>query len=117
MNELVTMFKALSDRNRLLALKILQQGELCGCHLVAALGLVQPQISFHMKILKKAGLILDRRCGRWTYYRLNDGDMFMRFLLLAALDRMEAKDIAPCLKRLDTFRTSSANVCRKRETE
>ncbi|HSW62934.1 MAG TPA: metalloregulator ArsR/SmtB family transcription factor [Dissulfurispiraceae bacterium] len=112
MNEVLTVFKALSDKNRLLILKILQQGELCGCHLVAALGLVQPQISFHIKRLKKAGLILDRRCGRWTYYRLNDTDMFIRFLLMAALERMESNVIASSMKRLGEFRKSSTNPCR-----
>lgn len=112
MNEILTVFKALSDKNRLLILKMLQQGELCGCHLVAALGLVQPQVSFHIKILKNAGLILDRRCGRWTYYRLNDADMFVRFLLLSALERMDAKEVGTNMKRLETFRKSSSNPCK-----
>ncbi|HMK43984.1 MAG TPA: metalloregulator ArsR/SmtB family transcription factor [Dissulfurispiraceae bacterium] len=112
MNELLTVFKALSDRNRLLILKLLQQGELCGCHLVAALGLVQPQVSFHIKILKKAGLIVDRRCGRWTYYRLNDADMFVRFLLMSALERMAPKEVCANMKRLDAFRKSCSNPCK-----
>ncbi|HSW62358.1 MAG TPA: metalloregulator ArsR/SmtB family transcription factor [Dissulfurispiraceae bacterium] len=111
MEQILDIFKALSDKNRLLVLKILQQGELCGCLLVAATALVQPQVSFHMKILKKAGLVLTRRCGRWTYYRLNDTDMFMRFLLVAVLERIDREEIAVAIKRLESFRCSKNNPC------
>lgn len=112
MNHILTIFKALSDGSRLRMLKLIQNSELCGCHIGAALGMVQPQVSFHLRILKKAGLVLDRRCGRWTYYRLNDSDMFIRFLLLSALERIDNKDAQPDLVRLETFRTSQANPCK-----
>lgn len=111
MNQILIIFKALSDGSRLRMLKLIQNGELCGCHIGAALGMVQPQVSFHLRILKKAGLVLDRRCGRWTYYRLNDSDMFLRFLLLSALERIEDKVIKPDLQRLETFRGSRENPC------
>ncbi len=111
MHQILTIFKALADGSRLRILKLLQKSELCGCHVGAALGMVQPQVSFHMKILKNAGLVLVRRCGRWTYYRLNDTDMFIRFLLLSALERIEMKDIATDMKRLEAFQKSNFNPC------
>jgi len=112
MEQMLDIFKAMSDKNRLRILKLLQAGELCACHLVAALNLVQPQISFHMKILKKAGLVLDRRCGRWTYYRLNDTDMFIRFLLLSALERIQEESITDDCRRLKEFSCSPSNPCK-----
>ncbi|NLI30598.1 MAG: winged helix-turn-helix transcriptional regulator [Nitrospiraceae bacterium] len=112
MNQILVIFKALADSSRLRILKLLQKSELCGCHIGAALGIVQPQVSFHMKILKKAGLIEQRRCGRWTYYRLNDADMFIRFLLMSALERIDDREAQPDLMRLEKFRTSQANPCK-----
>ncbi len=94
LERLLLQFKALSDRNRLLMLKLLQEGELCGCHIGAALNMVQPQVSFHLRALKKADLIRERKCGRWTYYRLNDSDLHIRFLLLSALERISDADVA-----------------------
>jgi ArsR family transcriptional regulator len=112
MNQVLTILKALADGSRLRILKLLQKSELCGCHIGAALAMVQPQVSFHMKILKKAGLIEQRRCGRWTYYRLNGSDMFIRFLLLSALERIDDKEVQPDLLRLESFQKRQANLCK-----
>jgi predicted transcriptional regulator len=54
-NELVTIFKALSDETRLRIVKLLENGERCVCDIVAALDLVQPKVSFHLGALKEAG--------------------------------------------------------------
>jgi ArsR family transcriptional regulator len=67
MDELKTIFKALSDETRLSIIKLLEQGELCVCDIVAALDMVQPKISFHLNVLKEAGLIRDRKQGRWIH--------------------------------------------------
>lgn len=92
-------------------LKLLQEGELCGCHIGAALNMVQPQVSFHLRALKKADLIRERKCGRWTYYRLNDSDLHTRFLLLSALERISDADVAEKRMRLEAFRCSKSNPC------
>ena len=52
MNELVTIFKALSDETRLRIIKLLEQGELCVCDITAALDMVQPKVSFHLGALE-----------------------------------------------------------------
>jgi ArsR family transcriptional regulator len=64
-------FHALSDETRLQLLELLREGEQCVCDLTDALGAAQSRLSFHLKTLKDAGLVTDRREGRWVYYALN----------------------------------------------
>jgi ArsR family transcriptional regulator len=62
---------ALSDETRLQILELLAAGEQCVCDLTDALRTGQSRLSFHLKTLKEAGLLTDRREGRWVYYALN----------------------------------------------
>jgi ArsR family transcriptional regulator len=103
MKELTTMFKALSDETRLRILKLLEDGECCVCDIVAGLGMTQPKISFHLATLKDAGLIRDRKHGRWSHYRLNDSNLFLRFLLLNTLEKIPPEAVAEDRKRLVAF--------------
>ena len=64
-------FHALSDQTRLSILQRLRFGERCVCDLTDALDAAQSRLSFHLKVLKDAGLVTDRREGRWMYYTLN----------------------------------------------
>jgi ArsR family transcriptional regulator len=66
-----TLFHALSDSTRLSILQRLRLGERCVCDLTDALDAAQSRLSFHLKVLKDAGLVTDRRDGRWMYYTLN----------------------------------------------
>lgn len=61
---------ALSDETRLKLLELLAEGEQCVCDLTDALKTGQSRLSFHLKTLKEAGLLQDRRDGRWVYYSL-----------------------------------------------
>ena len=70
MRELVKVFKALADRNRLRILKMLQQKKMCVCELAAALGITQPSVSRHLSLMKDAGLVMDERNGPWIDYSL-----------------------------------------------
>lgn len=65
------LFQALSDQTRLSILQRLRFGERCVCDLTDALDAAQSRLSFHLKVLKDAGLVTDRRQGRWMYYTLN----------------------------------------------
>ena len=65
------LFHALSDRTRLSILQRLRFGERCVCDLTDALEAAQSRLSFHLKVLKEAGLVTDRREGRWMYYTVN----------------------------------------------
>jgi len=75
MRELVKVFKALSDKNRLRVLKMLQHRKMCVCELAAALGITQPSVSRHLSLMKDAGLVGDKRNGPWIDYELCEEKM------------------------------------------
>ena len=64
------LFHALSDETRLAILEMLRGGERCVCDLQDALDASQSRLSFHLKVLKDAGWVRDRKEGRWSYYTL-----------------------------------------------
>jgi ArsR family transcriptional regulator len=68
---LARLFHALSDETRLRIVGQLLAGEQCVCDLTEALDAQQSRLSFHLRALKDAGLVLDRRDGRWVHYSLN----------------------------------------------
>jgi ArsR family transcriptional regulator, arsenate/arsenite/antimonite-responsive transcriptional repressor len=65
-----TLFHALSDEARIEIVSILQDGERCVCELMDVVGAAQSRLSYHLKVLKDAGMVSDRRDGRWSYYTL-----------------------------------------------
>ena len=65
------LLKALADPLRLQIIEALSAGERCVCDLTTELGFAQSRLSFHLKVLKDAGLLMDRQSGRWVYYRLH----------------------------------------------
>jgi ArsR family transcriptional regulator len=73
MREFIKVLKALSDPNRVKLVKLLQKEEICVCKLQAALGIAQPTVSKHLKILEDAGLVSRRKEGLWAHYSLTDG--------------------------------------------
>lgn len=64
------LFHALSDETRLGILEMLRSGEKCVCDLQDEMDAAQSRLSFHLKVLKDAGLVTDRREGRWAMYTL-----------------------------------------------
>ncbi len=71
--EVARLFQALSDPTRLQILGLLRGGERCVCELTGVLDAAQSRLSFHLKVLKDAGLVSDRREGRWIYYTIRSG--------------------------------------------
>ena len=63
-------FHALADETRVRIVEMLSHKERCVCELEEVLGIAQSKLSFHLKVLRDAGLITDRREGRWMYYNL-----------------------------------------------
>lgn len=118
MDELLNIFKALSDETRLRILKLLEHGELCVCDIVAALNMVQPKVSFHLNVLKEAALIRDRKQGRWIHYSIDDSDMFRRFLILSVLERIPDNVVMEDKNRLKKFikgKTAKVNVIKLKD--
>jgi len=67
------LFHALGDKTRLQILLNLRSGERCVCDLTDACCSAQSRLSYHLRVLKDAGLVLDRREGRWSHYRIATG--------------------------------------------
>ena len=65
-------FKALADETRLRIVKLLQVREMCVCEVMVALGLTQPTASHHLGLLENAGLVKDRKEGKWVFYSIAD---------------------------------------------
>jgi DNA-binding transcriptional ArsR family regulator len=74
MRDLMAVFKALADENRVRILLALDGKELCLCQIVELLGLAHSTVSKHVTILKQARLVESRKEGRWVYCRLADDD-------------------------------------------
>lgn len=69
----LVQFKALSDEHRLLAVALLKRRkELCACEIQAATGLNHATVSHHMSVLVDAGVVRQRREGKWIHYRLGE---------------------------------------------
>ncbi|HJQ11199.1 MAG TPA: metalloregulator ArsR/SmtB family transcription factor [Gemmatimonadaceae bacterium] len=67
----VELFHALSDETRLQIIELLRKGERCVCDLTDSLDAAQSRLSFHLRVLRDAGLVRDRKDGRWVHYELN----------------------------------------------
>lgn len=103
------LFHALSDETRLEILELLRDGERCVCELQAELDAAQSRLSFHLRVLREAGLVNDRREGRWMYYALATSAFAEARALLARLSggsdvdvtdaSMTAKAATPGAKR------------------
>jgi ArsR family transcriptional regulator len=69
-----TVAKAVADPSRVRILKLLECGELCVCQITTVLDLSAATVSKHLAALKAAGLVQQRRDGKWVYYRLAERD-------------------------------------------
>lgn len=95
----VALFHALSDETRLELLERLRDGEQCVCELTDAMKAAQSRLSFHLKVLKDAGLVEDRREGRWMYYSLST----------QAIEELE--DLVQSLKKAAKSAGSAGRCC------
>ena len=70
----IGVLKAMGHPVRLRILAMLRGGELCVCQMTALLDLATSTVSAHLADLKRAGLVTERKDGRWVFYRLTDED-------------------------------------------
>jgi len=76
--ELAVLFKAVADPVRLRLLSLIachEGGESCVCDLTEAFAMTAPSVSYHLRILREAGLISAERRGTWVYYRVEPAVM------------------------------------------
>lgn len=62
--------RALADETRIKVIELLASGEQCVCDIQASLGISQSLLSFHLRVLRDAQIVSDRRSGRWAFYSL-----------------------------------------------
>ena len=92
----IELFHALSDETRLEIIELLRKGERCVCELTDTLDAAQSRLSFHLRVLKDAGVVRDRKDGRWVYYEL-DAEVFQEMETLVSEMRPRApKRTEPC---------------------
>lgn len=84
--------KAVTDPSRVRILKLLEGGELCVCQITTVMDLATATISKHLGVLKAAGLVQQRRDGRWVYYRLAERDLIPYAQRFLELVRQSLKD-------------------------
>jgi DNA-binding transcriptional ArsR family regulator len=107
----VDTVKALAHPGRLRMLAMLRGGDLCVCQMTAVLDLAASTVSSHLSDLRRAGLVTERRDGKWVHYHLVDtgplADLVRRTLRLVADDDRLSQDarVVAALRRipLDTF--------------
>ena len=88
--------KVAAEPNRLRVLALLAQGEHCVCDIEAALDLPQNLVSHHLSVLKRNGLVRDRRDGKWVYYAVEPQTIGERLGALGTLlDTRRARLRAP----------------------
>ena len=107
MEEFLNIFKALSDKTRLRIVRLLGRGspEVCVCEIMDSLNESQYNVSRHIKVLKGAGLVRERKEGRWVYYSLaeplNDFQDFILKAVNALPDELLSLDEERLRKRLN----------------
>ena len=95
---LVTLFQALSDPTRLRLLNVMAAGEVCVCYFVAIFDEPQPKISRHLAYLRRAGLVVARRDGKWMHYSLTIpadpavAEVLRKVLEVASKERVMQRD-------------------------
>lgn len=67
------ILKVLAEPRRWRIVELLSSEELCVCHLAEEVGIPQPLVSHHLRVLRDAGLVESEKHRQWTYYRLRTG--------------------------------------------
>lgn len=116
MKELVLVFKALSDRNRLRIISaLIDNKELCACQITELLKISSATSSRHLGVLINAELITSRKDGRWVYYRIN-GEHSSLDLIFQWIERELKEDNEAAIDRMTMARIvdqDAVDVCRK----
>jgi ArsR family transcriptional regulator len=113
LRETSKILKAISERNRLRILKILELRPMAVCEIRDVLGLSMSTVSKHLAILREAEFIIDDKDGKWINYRLSDEKSPVRDALLELLSQLVDKD--PIIKsdRKKALTADRLEICRK----
>lgn len=81
--------KAVADANRLRILACLKKGEVCVCDFTDILGISQPAVSQHLRKLKEAVIVTERKVGTWKHYRIDEHQTVLMQGILASIEEDE----------------------------
>ena len=112
--------KACADSNRIRILKLLEAGELCVCQIASALQAATSTVSKQLTELKKAGLVQQRRQGKWIYYRLASKPLNTHAPFMLALLQSRLNDDAAIItdrRSLERVLTIPLAVCCKEKED
>ncbi len=93
--QVAALLQVIGQESRLQILLAIGEGETCVCHLEAMLGLRQATLSQHLMALREAGVVTDRRAGRYIHYRLRDPALLGLVRQAAQLQGLELPSLAP----------------------
>jgi len=114
MENIVERLKALSDETRLRIINLLYGGELCVCDIMEVLAISQAKASRHLGVLRRAGLVTDRKSAQWVYYTLAPLEK-NKFLQSIVFDHLRQTDFyTNDLKNLeDWLAVKNSSSCHK----
>lgn len=92
--KLEKQLKATADLNRLKLLACMKKGEVCVCDFVDVLGISQPAVSQHLRKLKEADIVIERKVGTWKHYRLVENQTP---LMIGILSQIEPMSVCNCV--------------------
>jgi ArsR family transcriptional regulator len=105
------IFKALGDKSRLRIINMLSVKSLCVCEMTEVVELSQSTVSGHLRVLKDAGLVEDKKDGLWVEYRLNKNDDFIAGILDLTLNRLNSDKIME-EERNAALKANRAVICK-----
>ncbi len=100
----VTITRALGHPARLRTLAMLRSGELCVCQITEVLGLAQSTVSTHLRELRRAGLVSERKDGRWLYVALSEDPATAPWIATALAALSDDPEIAGDARRVEELR-------------
>jgi ArsR family transcriptional regulator len=115
LKQITRVLKALSDENRIRMICLIwSRKDLCVCEITEIIGLAQPTISSHLKILENAGLIESYKNGLWVNYNISqDLDPFRSGLIVPLYKKLKKdKKIKSDLERIKNI--DREMICRKK---
>ena len=102
-------FKALGEPTRLKILRLIAEKEMCVCDLMEVLEMNQPRISQHLKVLKEAGVVKERKHAQWSYYSVCCND-FQEFInAFNAFMTEDMKNISELANEYERMKSSKSN--------
>src|SRR6266550_2119106 len=106
----IELFHALSDETRLEIIELLRKGERCVCELTDTLDAAQSRLSFHLRVLKDAGIVCDRKDGRWVHYELAPEAFEEIETLVEAMKPRAVRNQKSCCALFFLFPYTSINI-------